>query len=263
MTSMNSTKYFLYTKQDGHAVQDIAGCQIINPASYAGTILLYPEASIDIHYNRAILEGSLIEWCKEFCSKDGVFVDVGAHTGSYSVCLANHCKEVYAFEPQKRSFYALCGSVVLSNRQNISCFQLGFGSTFQLANMGILKGIDKFKLYIQSEDGGNSTMIEDDVDPTNVFGTEEVELTTLDIFFQSHSPSGPIKLIKIDVENNEFQVIQGATKTLEKNGYPKIVFEGHPDPEKQREMVDYLENTLKYHVMPIRGYDHMYLASHS
>lgn len=250
-----TTKFFIYTKQDGHRVQDITGCQIINPASYAGTILLYPEESIDMHYNNTILEGSLIEWCKEFCSHDGIFLDIGAHTGSYAVCLSPYCYSVYAFEPNERNYYALCGSVVLSNRQNIHCFRLGLGSPDQLAEEPIGQAL----LNIQNEDGGNSTI--DAVDPDKVIRQEIIELTTIDIFFNNHPLSNPIKLIKIDVENNELEVLKGAVKTLERNGYPKIIFEKHPSEEKQKELLGFLTNYLGYHVQPISSYTNMYLAT--
>ena len=271
-----TTKFFIYTKQDGHRVQDITGCQIINPASYAGTILLYPEESIDIHYNHAILEGSLIEWCKEFCGSDGIFLDIGAHTGTYSISLSPKCHSVYAFEPHERNYYALCGSVALSNRQNIHCFRLGLGSPYQLAEEPIgqrsedpqqltLEGakhphkFGKAFLKIQNEDGGNSTI--NDVDPDKVIRQETIDLTTLDIFFNNNPLAAPIKLIKIDVENNELNVIKGALKTLEKNGYPKLIFEKHSDENKNQELLNFLRNLLGYHVQSISGYDHMYLAS--
>ena len=271
-----TTKFFIYTKQDGHRVQDITGCQIINPASYAGTILLYPEESIDIHYNHAILEGSLIEWCKEFCSNDGIFLDIGAHTGSYAVCLSKHCKEVYAFEPHERNFYALCGSVALSNRQNIRCFRLGLGSPDQLAEEPIGQNTEglqqlmtegvklpssfgKAILKIQNEDGGSSTIC--DIEPSKIVRQETIELTTLDIFFNNHPLADPIKFIKIDVENNELEVLKGGIKTIEKNGYPKIIFEKHSDEEKNKELLDFLTNDLGYHTQPINGYTHMYLAT--
>ena len=245
-----TTKFFIYTKKDGYYVQDITGCQIINPASYAGTILLYPEESIDIHYNNAILEGSLIEWCKEFCGSDGIFVDIGAHTGSYAVSLSPKCQSVYAFEPHERNFYALCGSVALSNRQNIHCYRLGLGSPDQVGQ-AILK--------IQNEDGGNSTI--NDVDPDKVIRQETVELTTLDIFFNNNPLTAPIKLIKIDVENNELNVLKGAVKTLITNGCPKLIFEKHPDENENQKLVDFIRSNLGYHIQPISGYENMYLAS--
>lgn len=88
-------------------------------------------------------------------------------------------------------------------------------------------------------------------------------MTTIDTFLEGRELNAPIRFIKIDVENNEINVIQGAIRTLEKNNYPKILFEGHSDPDKQKEMVEYLKNILKYSVMPISGYNHMFLASHN
>ena len=272
-----TTKFFLYTKKDGYSVQDITGCQIINPASYAGTILLYPEESIDIHYNNAILEGSLIEWCKEFCSSDGIFVDIGAHTGTYSVSLSPKCQSVYAFEPHERNYYALCGTVALSNRQNIHCYRLGLGSPDQLAEEPVGKAL----LKIQNEDGGNSFISKNLIiesegvsEKGGVAGSSEanpqvpciirqeiIELTTLDIFFTNNPLTAPIKLIKIDVENNELNVLKGAVKTLEQNGYPKIIFEKHSDENENQKLLDFVRNYLGYHVNPISGYGHMYLAS--
>jgi FkbM family methyltransferase len=245
-----TTKYFLYTKKDGHSVQDITGCQIINPASYAGTILVYPEESIDIHYNHAILEGSLIEWCKQFCSQDSTFLDLGAHTGTYAVNLSPHCKTVYAFEPQERTYYALCASVVLSNRQNIRCLRLGLGSPEQ---------VGPATLYIQNEDGGNSTLCIQNED--KVIRKETVEITTVDRLFAEHPPSSPVRFIKVDVENNELNVLKGAVNTIINNGYPKIIFEQHSDPDQQRALQEFLKDELGYHVQSISGYSHMFLAT--
>lgn len=245
-----TTRFFLYTKQDGYSVQDITGCQILNPASYAGTILLYPEESIDNHYNNAILEGSLIEWCKEFCSKDGIFLDIGAHTGSYAVCLSPNCKEVYAFEPCRRNYYGLCGSVALSNRQNIQCFQLAIGSPEQL-NGGVL--------YIKNENGEDSSLHNNE--PEKVIRTEEVDIITLDTFFNNKPIDSAIQFIKIDVEGNELEVLQGAVDTLKQHNYPKIVFERNSDESKQKRLLDFLNNDLGYYTQPITGYAHMYLAT--
>ena len=121
-----SNKYFLYTKKGGHSVSDITGCQIINPASYASMIFILPEKRIDDYYNGGIIDGQLIEWCKQFCSKEGAFLDIGAKTGVYTICLSEVSNKVYSFEQHKMDYYALCGSVALSEYDNITCFQEDF-----------------------------------------------------------------------------------------------------------------------------------------
>ena len=137
-------------------------------------------------------------------------------------------------------------------------------------------------LKIMNEDGGNSfiegfseqgtpstwpitSLIEGGVagEPQVpcIIRQETVELTTLDIFFNNHPLTAPIKLIKIDVENNELNVLKGAVKTLEQNGYPKLVFEKHSDENENQKLVDFIRSNLGYHIQPISGYGHMYLAS--
>jgi hypothetical protein len=132
---------------------------------------------------------------------------------------------------------------------------VGLGSQYQVLR-------EPHILHIQNEDGGNST-VSTDIDPSKVIRTEKIQMTTIDTFLEGRELNAPIRFIKIDVENNEINVIQGAIRTLEKNNYPKILFEGHSDPDKQKEMVEYLKNILKYSVMPISGYNHMFLASHN
>jgi len=118
-----STKYFIYTKKGGYSANDITGCQILTPASYASMIFLLPELKINDYYNGGLIEGNIVEWCKQFCSIDGAFLDIGANTGVYSICLSELCRNVYSFESKKLNYYALCGSVAMSNKENITCFQ--------------------------------------------------------------------------------------------------------------------------------------------
>ena len=59
-------------------------------------------------------------------------LDIGAHTGTYTVSLAQYCNHVYAFEPQKMTYYALCGSIALSNLTNVTCLNVGLGSNEQV-----------------------------------------------------------------------------------------------------------------------------------
>lgn len=76
-------------------------------------------------------------------------LDIGAHSGTYTISLAENCKNVYSFEPQKMTFYSLCGSIALSNIKNVTCINTGLGSEEQV-------GIQK--LNIISLDGGGSTL---------------------------------------------------------------------------------------------------------
>jgi FkbM family methyltransferase len=186
-----------------------------------------------------LFEQSLIDWAKSFCSPDAAFVDAGAHTGTYSVSLSPVAKTVYAFEPQRLTFMALCGSIALSGLRNVHCFQYALGDKTQ---------VGKTMLYINTQDGGGSSIL-----PKIDSITEEVDVRTLDSFDLPN-----ISLIKIDVEGNESRVIEGAIKTIQKY-QPKILFE---DNSRTVNIDNYPAlSQLKYRVFPIRGYPNMFLAS--
>ena len=145
-------------------------------------VYILPKNNITYYINNGLFEKDLIEWCKQFCRKDQNILDIGAHSGTYTICLSDHCNHVYSFEPQKMTYYSLCGSVALSNIKNTTCIKIGLGSDDQVG-MRILN--------IVSLDGGGSSL------HTNhpVLETEEIEIRTLDSFNIEN-----IGFIKIDVE---------------------------------------------------------------
>ena len=112
-----STKYIILTKDERDATDNNQNNQIyfINkPLTY-----LMPSVNHTYYAERGLFENNLIEWCKQFCKKDATFLDIGAHTGSYAITLAPYSGKVVAFEPQKMTYYALCGGVALSSATNV------------------------------------------------------------------------------------------------------------------------------------------------
>ena len=201
-----------------------------------------------------LFESHLIEWSKQFCSKDKIMLDIGAHSGTYTIALSNYSKHVYSFEPQKMTYYALCGSVALSNLRNITCYNYGLGSQEQV-------GIKD--LFIVSNDGGGSTVIgnnqssNQDSTHNNALAIEKIEIKTLDSFNISN-----IGFIKIDVEENELNVLYGSLETLKNSIYPTILFECNKDKAiNWKELFEFLNN-LGYKTVSVSGVSNMFLASH-
>ena len=231
--------YFILTKDRNSNINDDDNNQII---SLNQDVYILPKNDIKYYIEKGLFEKNLIEWCKQFCEKNKNILDIGAHSGTYSISLANYCKHVYAFEPQKMTFYSLCGSIALSGIKNVSCLNYGLGSIEQV-------GIQK--LNIISIDGGGSTLHTNNLNH-RIIQQEDIEIRTLDSFNISD-----IGFIKVDVEENELQVLLGGIETICKSNYPKILFEMNV---KNSKLIEFLVN-LKYNIVPINGYENMYLAS--
>jgi len=202
-------------------------------------IYILPLAMKHYYEHKGLFEADLIEWCKEFCNSDKIFLDIGAHTGTYSISLSPYVKSVYSFEPQKMTYYALCGSVALSNVNNIECIRCALGSPEQI-------GIQT--LNIISPDGGGSSILARN---QYTLATEEIKVSTLDSFNLDN-----IGFIKMDIEDNEYNALLGATETLKRSNNPRIVFECNGSNEKLFGLII----SLGYKIIPIQNYSNMFLA---
>ena len=233
-----SCKYFILTKPFDKDISYNNENQIIflnNSKTY-----ILPQVNIDYYMKYGLFESNLIDWSRQFCKKSQNFLDIGAHSGTYSICLSDSCNHVYSFEPQKMTYYTLCGSVALSNINNITCINIGLGSSEQIGSQ---------TLNIVSADGGGSSLF---VNNTNVLTTEKIQINTLDSFNLEN-----IGFIKMDVEENELFVLKGALNTLKLSNYPTILFESN---NSNLELFSFLKS-LNYTVQQINGYSNMFLAT--
>lgn len=198
-----------------------------------------------------IFEWSLIRWCEQFLSFDKNFIDIGAHMGTYSIHLSHFCKNVYSFEAEQNTFYNLCGGISLNGRNNIKAYHIALGNDDKMLTLNKV-----------SEDGGGSTLDSDIplLSKQNVIGREIVQMKKLDSFNLDN-----IGFIKIDVEGWELEVLKGAKNTLERNNYPKIIFEAWPDDwyhDKKKELFDYIKD-LGYSIHTISNVNNMFLATYN
>tara|TARA_Y200000002_G_scaffold383222_1_gene404155 strand:+ start:15806 stop:16558 length:753 start_codon:yes stop_codon:yes gene_type:complete len=242
-----STGYFLFSKLDGNEkkIDDNSSVSVFQQPSENITYLL-PKNLMGYYVENGLFESQLIEWSKQFLQDTGIFLDIGAHTGSWALSLASLAQHVYAFEPQKMTYYALCGGVALSGIRNVTCINKGLGSNEQVGTR---------TLRIVSNDGGGST-----IQPTNypILDEEKIEIITLDSMNLKK-----ISLIKMDVEQNELEVLKGSKETLERSNYPPIVFECNEaglELNSQHELFIFLVRDLDYLITPITGVKNMFLA---
>lgn len=229
--------YFILTKPKDENTDKDDKNQII---SFNEKAYILPKNNINYYINYGLFEKGLIEWCRQFCKKDKNMLDIGAHSGTYTISLAENCKHVYSFEPQKMSYYSLCGSVALSNIKNVTCINIGLGAEEQ---------VGKQQLNIVSLDGGGSTL--HSTSNVNVLETEEIEIRTLDSFNIDN-----IGFIKIDIEDNEFQALQFSKNTIKRSNYPKILFEMN----NYNQILINLLKDMNYDIININNVRNMFLA---
>ena len=241
-----STEYFILTGPES-GEHDADRSQIVTMSRDSVAYIL-PKSNLTYYCSYGLFETQLIEWCRQFCRDDNIFLDIGAHTGTYAISLAGSCKSVHAFEPQRSTYYALCGGIALSGYcDRIVAHNYGLGNQSQEGEN---------TLNIVSLDGGGSSMhVTDD---TQILHRETIQVKTLDSVL-SESDRAEVGFIKMDVEDNELFVLEGATMTLIRSNWPTILFESNRDNEK---LFDYL-TSMGYSVVNINGIPNMFLASHN
>jgi FkbM family methyltransferase len=191
----------------------------------------------------------LISWSMQYCSKIKSFVDIGAHIGSWSIYLADHCSRVHSFEPQTIIHQALGGGIALNGIQNIKTYEVALGSTKMDGKHG--------QLHLVSADGTGSSMNNGIFDHSEFnYGEETVVIRSLDSYeFKD------VGLLKINVSGSLLDILQGAIGTIERCA-PTIIFVAESDDwliDMKTEAMRLLKS-VNYRVIPVGGAVNTYLA---
>jgi len=140
------------------------------------------------------------------------FIDIGASEGAWSHSLAPHYLRVIAFEPHIVDWQA---------RGNIEIYEEALSDAEKEV---------KFYIYENSNCSGyvfNNKKKHVDWVNSDVLETIKANTKTLDSYNFTD-----VDLIKIDVEGAEYDVLLGATKTINKN-HPKLIIENHTKNHKK------------------------------
>jgi len=202
--------------------------------------------------NQGNYEQSIIEWATTLIDPSTIFLDIGAHIGTYSLQFAKVCAGVHSFECSSKTFNYLCANIGLQKQD--------YKITPHRTALGDSIGTIPYYLRSPSDGGGNSCIDFKD----KVCESIDVPITTLDSFHLSN-----IGLIKIDVEGFEAKVLEGARETIRLNNYPRILFEswspekeaeGIPSKKLREELFEKFNDIGYTKITPIRFYNEMFIA---
>jgi FkbM family methyltransferase len=222
------------------------------PVVGSPAVILGYRAETTPHIVPGRYERSLVEWAKELAPPSKQFVDCGAHMGSWTLVMAQHFREVHAFEPQRLIFQQLCGNIALNGLTNVFAYPIGLDAE---AGPCVLHqpGVDR-----------GSSSARDDVAARFLaqgvaLDSEGIDVVPLDTYLTELCDVG---LVKIDVEGLERRVLQGAQRVLRLNGLPKLILECWSDVWNTSEKTELLAwlDSFGYRIVPISGYADMLLA---
>lgn len=151
---------------------------------------------------------------QSFSDKD-TFLDVGSHIGFYSLLLQKG--KSYAFEPTIKTFEILKENVKLNPNKDITIF-----------NKAVANSVKYYYVKLNSETSSGTNQV---VYPEN----EATEFKS--VFLDGLEFEGDIRLIKIDTEGNDDQVISGAINLIKKHK-PIIIIENLDAP--RRKILEYI-----------------------
>jgi len=144
--------------------------------------------------------------------QDGdVFVDAGANVGYFTLLaakLVGSSGRVFSFEPNPATLELMRRNIEINSYDNIKVYEAGLSDR---DNTGVL--------FLDNE--GNSGA----ASQRQNYGVKvPINLVTLDSILEENSV-GQVRLVKIDVEGSEIQVLRGAERLLSSLNAPNVLCE--------------------------------------
>lgn len=161
----------------------------------------------------------------EQCLAEGdVFVDVGANIGLFSLVASKRvgpAGAVYAFEPVKKNHARLVQHATLNKAENIRAERLAVSDR----DAEITLFLDE-----REQNNGMATAY-----PDGYTWSDRVRSVTLNDYFRKLS-SGPVRLIKIDIEGGEYAALLGMQELLQEHK-PLLLIEINEDTPYEKKQL--------------------------
>ena len=144
----------------------------------------------------------------EFVSKGDIVLDIGAHTGMYTMPFVKRVGingKVYAFEPETKGFEAIKHSAILNSLDNIIPLQIAVSDIMGTVEFYVRPDKDTHSIFDKSSVG-------------SPFGPEErvsVRTSSVDDMLESGIIAQP-DFVKIDTEGAEIRILSGIKNASKK-----------------------------------------------
>jgi len=152
------------------------------------------------------------------------FIDIGSHVGYYSMLALQqvlNTGRVLAFEANPATYQVLLANVLMNDAANMHAFNCALGASSGTASFGV-----------NAQDEGQSSLV--DGAAANAGAVINVAMTTLDMIHAQIALTS-VRVVKIDVEGFETQVIDGGRKFFADLRPQRVVFEvNNTDPGKPK-----------------------------
>jgi FkbM family methyltransferase len=188
------------------------------------------------------LEVNLFE---QICVSGDVVIEVGANIGTHTQVLSKLVGDqgkVLAFEPQRIVYQTLCANIALNSITNVNTYQMALGKNQETI---YIPPIDYKK---EGNFGGISI--------DGYTKGEPVRKEKLDSFEEQLDR---VKLLKIDVEGMESEVINGAINIIKK--FQPILYVENDRQEKSKELIELIHSlgyTMHWHLPKLFNSDNFF-----
>jgi len=144
-------------------------------------------------------------------------IDIGANIGYHTLLMSDYVGDkgrVFAFEPERLNYENLVNNIMHSDKTNIVAKNLALGEK-----------TEKRRLFLNIDNEGGHSFVSVPNQNSNYF--QEVKVISLDNYLEKFSPEEikRLKIVKIDVEGFERQVLSGMKNLLISNKNIHVICE--------------------------------------
>jgi FkbM family methyltransferase len=179
-------------------------------------IRLYKDSFISEEIYKNTFEPDEAEFIRDFLKEGDIFIDIGANIGLYTLMAARKIGvlgKVYSFEPTGITYKRLLENININRFRNIIPVNKALSDKNGMFEMNVsCDGFEAWNSFSKITRGSR-------------FGTEIVEATRFDSFFNGDENRDRISLIKIDVEGWEKFVLLGGEEYFKKVNSPVLIVE--------------------------------------